>query len=80
MFINYIAQEEKQKPHNDISKSFISVISDGSTDNSSIEKEIFFVGYVINGDINVKYIASLHRLLIDLVVYLWKKLNQNGHL
>ena len=34
------------------------MISDGSTDNSSIEQEMFFVQYVINGEINVKYAVT----------------------
>ena len=45
--------------YNDISRSsFISIISDVSTDNSSIEQEILFVRYVINGEINDKYVAT----------------------
>ena len=50
MFKDSIAQVEWQKLYNNISRSsFISIISDGSTDNSSIEQEMFFVRYAING-------------------------------
>ena len=43
MFIDFIAQVERQKHYNDINRSsFISVLSDGSTDISSIEQGILF--------------------------------------
>ena len=52
MLIDSIAQVERQKLYNDKSRS--SFISDGYTDASSIEQEMFLVQYVIN----VKYVAT----------------------
>ena len=44
--------------YNDTSRSsFISVISNGSTDKPLIEQEMLLVRYVINGEINDKYVA-----------------------
>jgi hypothetical protein len=57
----HISEVEREKLRDDIKMaSFISVLSDGSTDSAVKEQELFYVRYVINGVPNVKFIAAIH--------------------
>jgi len=57
-FIHFISEHEKNKIRDEVNKvSFISLISDGSTDCSVKVQEILYVRYAINGEINNKFVG-----------------------
>jgi hypothetical protein len=60
-FTAAIAKYERQKLTEDIDgKRFLTILSDGSTDSSVKEQELFFVRYASAGIINVKFLAIIN--------------------
>ena len=61
MFTLFIAQVERDTLAKAIDKDqFVAVLSDGSTDSSVREQELFYIRYVDNGNINVKFFACIN--------------------
>ena len=60
-FTKYIANTERQKLADHVRNAkFISILSDGSTDSSVQEQEMFYIRYVDGGVPHVKFMAAVH--------------------
>lgn len=60
-FTAAIAQFEREKLASEVkSAKFLTFLSDGSTDASVKEQEMFFVRYVVNGNISVRFLAVIN--------------------
>ena len=60
-FTEAIAHTARQSLAADIrSAQFVSLLSDGSTDSSITEQELFYIRCVVNGMPTVKFVAAIH--------------------